>query len=56
MTGDWRKLPSDELHKLYFSPDIIRMTKSMMVKWAGNEHTWRKMRSINKIVVGLVGR
>jgi hypothetical protein len=25
VTGDWRKLHNEELHKLYSSPDIIRM-------------------------------
>jgi hypothetical protein len=27
VTGDWRKLHSEELHKLYSSPSIIRMIK-----------------------------
>jgi hypothetical protein len=25
ITGDWRKLPNEELHNLYPSPDIIRI-------------------------------
>jgi hypothetical protein len=25
VTGDWRKLHNEELHNLYFSPNIIRM-------------------------------
>jgi hypothetical protein len=29
--GDWRKL-----HDLYSSPSIIRMIKSMNMRWAGN--------------------
>jgi hypothetical protein len=28
VTGDWRKLHSEELHILYSSPDIIRQIKS----------------------------
>jgi hypothetical protein len=31
MSGDWRKLHSEELHNLYFSPSIIRMTKSRRI-------------------------
>jgi hypothetical protein len=27
VTGDWRKLHNEELHNLYFSPNIIRMIK-----------------------------
>jgi hypothetical protein len=29
VTGGWRKLHNEELHNLYSSPSIIRMTKSM---------------------------
>jgi hypothetical protein len=36
VTGDWRKLHKEELHNLYFSPNIIRMIKSMRMRWAGN--------------------
>jgi hypothetical protein len=35
-TGDWRKLHNEELHKLYSSPDIIRMIKSKRMRWALN--------------------
>jgi hypothetical protein len=27
VTGGWRKLLNEELHNLYFSPNIIRMIK-----------------------------
>jgi hypothetical protein len=33
--GDWRKLHNKELHNLYSSPNIIRMTKSRRMRWAG---------------------
>jgi hypothetical protein len=36
MTGGWRKLHNQELHKLYSSPIIIRMSKSRRVSWAGH--------------------
>jgi hypothetical protein len=35
MIEDWRQLHNDELHNLYFSPNIIRMIKSRRMKWAG---------------------
>jgi hypothetical protein len=28
VTGDWRKVHNEELHNLYYSPNIIRMIKS----------------------------
>jgi hypothetical protein len=33
---DGRKLHCEELHNLYSSPSIIRMTKSRRVRWAGH--------------------
>jgi hypothetical protein len=36
------KLHNEELHKLYFSPNIIRMIKSRRIRWAG--HVARKRR------------
>jgi hypothetical protein len=34
--GIWRKLHNEELHNLYSSPSIIRMTKSRKMRWAGH--------------------
>jgi hypothetical protein len=34
--GWWRKLHNDELHDLYSSPSIIRIIKSMRMRWAGH--------------------
>jgi hypothetical protein len=36
VTGSWRKLHNKELHNLYFSPSIIRMTKSRRRRWVGH--------------------
>jgi hypothetical protein len=36
LTGDWRKLHNEELHKLYSSPNIIRMIKSTRIRRAGH--------------------
>jgi hypothetical protein len=36
VTGGWRKLHNAELHNLCSSPSIIRMIKSVMIRWTGN--------------------
>jgi hypothetical protein len=33
--GDWRKLFDEELHYLHSSLNIIRMTESRKIRWAG---------------------
>jgi hypothetical protein len=34
VTGEWRKLHNEELHVLYYSPNIIRQIKSRRMMWA----------------------
>jgi hypothetical protein len=34
--GSWRKLHNDELHNLYFSPNVVRVIKSRRVRWVGH--------------------
>jgi hypothetical protein len=35
VTGGWRKVHNEELHNLYPSPNIIRMTKLRRIRLAG---------------------
>jgi hypothetical protein len=35
--GDWRKLHNEELHNSHSSPNVIRMMKSLRMRWAGHE-------------------
>ena len=35
VTGEWKKLHNEELNDVYPSPNIIRMIKSRIMRWAG---------------------
>jgi hypothetical protein len=43
--GPCRKLRNDELHKLYSSPNIVRVIKSRKMRWAGHvaRMGWREV-------------
>jgi hypothetical protein len=56
VTGGWKKLHYEKLHKFYFSPDIIRMIKWMRMRLAGNVACMGHMRNICKILVGNLER
>jgi hypothetical protein len=42
VTGDWRILHNEELHKLYYLPSIIKMIKSRRMRWVGNMTRMRR--------------
>jgi hypothetical protein len=44
--GSWRKVHNDELHGLYFSPNIVRVIKSRRMRWAGHAPRMREGRGI----------
>jgi len=35
VTGEWRKLHTEELNDLYCSPSIFRVIKSRRIRWTG---------------------
>ena len=36
VTGEWRKLHNEELSDLYSLPNIVRVVKSRITRWAGH--------------------
>jgi hypothetical protein len=52
VTGEWRKLHSEELHNLYSSPDIIKQVKSRRMRWAGHVASMGEERKVYKVLVG----
>jgi hypothetical protein len=52
VTGDWRKVHNEEIKKLYSSPNIIRMTISRRMKWAGHVARMRERMNAYRILVG----
>jgi len=36
VTGEWRKLHTEEHKDLYFSPNIVRIITSRRMRWAGH--------------------
>jgi hypothetical protein len=52
VTGGWRKLHNEKLHSLYSSPNIIRVTKSRRMRWAGHVACMGMMRNVYRILFG----
>jgi hypothetical protein len=42
--GGWRRLHNEELHNLYTSPNIIRVIKTMRMRWVGYAACIRSMK------------
>jgi hypothetical protein len=51
VTGDWRKLHSEELHYLYSSPNIIRMIMSRIMRWTEHVTRMEAKRNAYRILV-----
>jgi hypothetical protein len=52
VTGKWRKLHNEELNALYSSPNIVRVIKSITIKWAGHVARMGGKRSVYRETCG----
>jgi hypothetical protein len=52
VTGEWRKLHSEELRIVYSSPNIIRQIKSRRMRWAGHVARMGEERNVYRVLMG----
>jgi hypothetical protein len=52
VTGEWRKLRNEELHKLYSFRNIIRQVKSRRMRWSRHVARMGEERKVYKALVG----
>jgi hypothetical protein len=50
--GSWRKVHNDEHHSLYSSPNIVRVIKSRMMRWARHVARMGEGRGVYRVLVG----
>ena len=52
VTGEWRRLHNEEVNDLYSSPNIVRVTKSRRMRWAGHVARMGEGRRVYRVLVG----
>jgi hypothetical protein len=52
VTGEWRKLHNEELNDLYCTPNIVRVIKSIRMRWAGHVALMGAGRGVYRVLVG----
>jgi hypothetical protein len=51
VTGEWRKLHNEELNNMYFSPNIVRVIKSRIMRWAGHVARMGVKRGVYRVLM-----
>jgi hypothetical protein len=52
VTGEWRRLRNEELNNLYSSPNIVRVIKSKIMRWAWHVACMGERRGAYGILAG----
>jgi hypothetical protein len=52
VTGEWRKLRNEDFNDLYCSPNIGRVIKSRIMRWAGHVARMVERRGVYSVLVG----
>jgi hypothetical protein len=52
VTGEWRKLHSEEISDLYSLPNIVRVVKSSWMRWAEHVARMGEGRGMHRVLVG----
>jgi hypothetical protein len=52
VTGEWRKLHNEELNNLFSSCNIVRVIKSIRMRWAGHVAHMGEGRGVCRVLVG----
>ena len=55
VTGEWRKLHNEELNDLYFSPNMIQVMKSRIMRWEGHVVDMGERSGVYRVLVGEKG-
>jgi hypothetical protein len=51
VTGEWRNVHNAEVIELYYSPNIIRVIKSKIMRWVGHVAGLRERRCAYRVLV-----
>ena len=51
VAGEWRRLHNEELNDLYSSPNIVRVIKSIRMRWTGHVARMGEERGVYRVLV-----
>jgi hypothetical protein len=52
VTGEWNKHHTEDRNDLYSSPTIVRVMKSIKIRWAGHVARMEEGRDMYRVLVG----